>query len=78
MADLSLIKFYLSDDLSHLSKKEAQEKIKTKGGIIRENITNDVWYFVTNNPKNSSQPFEKARKLGVLFIDEQEFIKMIE
>jgi NAD-dependent DNA ligase len=58
--------------------KEAQEKIKTKGGILREDITNDVWYFVTNNPKNTSQPFEKARKLGVLFIDEQEFIKMIE
>jgi len=73
-----LIKFYLSDDLTHISKKEAQEKIKIKGGIIRENITNDVWYFVTNNPKNYSPPFEKARKLGVLFIDEQEFIKMIE
>jgi NAD-dependent DNA ligase len=58
--------------------KEAREKIKTKGGILREDITNDVWYFVTNNPKNNSQTFEKARKLGVLFIDEQEFIKMIE
>ena len=64
--------------MSHISKKEAEEKVKTKGGIVREDISNDVWYFVTNNPKKISQPFEKARKLGVLFIDEQEFIKMIE
>jgi NAD-dependent DNA ligase len=73
-----LVKFYLSEDLEILSKEEAKKRVISKGGIIREDITNDIWYFVTNNPKNGSEAFRKANKLGLLFINENEFIKMLD
>ena len=76
-ADLSLIKFYFSGDLSSMSLQEAKAKVIEKGGIIREEISNDLWYLVTNNPSSNKPELIKARNLGVLFIDENEFLKML-
>ncbi|MBY9019031.1 MAG: hypothetical protein KGD66_09405 [Candidatus Lokiarchaeota archaeon] len=78
MADLSLIKFCISDDLDTISVENAKSKVIESGGIIREDITNDLWYYVTNksNPKNAR--FAKAKDLGVIFLDEPQFLKMLE
>lgn len=77
MADLSLIKFYFSSDLKTMNKEEAKKKVTEKGGIVREEVSTDLWYLVTNNLKNDAKNCDKARKLGVTFIDETEFLKMI-
>ncbi len=77
MADLSLIKFYFSGDLNLISTQEAKKKVIENGGIIREEISNDLWYFVTNNPNSKRPEFKKAKNLGVLFINENEFLKML-
>ena len=77
MADLSLMKFYISDDLRTIDREEAKEIVKKNGGIIRETITNDVWYFVTNNSKANNKEFQHAKDLGVLFISEPDFLKML-
>jgi len=77
MADLSLIKFYFSGELNSMSTQEAQTKVIEKGGIIRDEISNDLWYLVTNNPSSKNPELKKARDLGVLFIDEHEFLKML-
>ncbi len=61
-----------------ITKEEAEKRVKESGGVIREDITNDLWYFVTGNSGNESEEFQKARKLGVLFINEAEFKKMID
>jgi NAD-dependent DNA ligase len=63
--------------LETITKEEAKKRVITNGGVIREDITNDVWYFVTNKPGKESEDFKKAKKLGILFIDELEFIKML-
>ncbi len=73
-----MIKFYFSKDLKKLNRDEAKKRVLENGGIIREEISNDLWYLVTNNPNVSSKKFEKARNLGVTFIDEFDFLKMIE
>ncbi|MFX0075274.1 MAG: BRCT domain-containing protein [Candidatus Hermodarchaeota archaeon] len=78
MADLSLIKFYFSSDLKTMGKEEAKKKVIEKGGIVREEITTDLWYLVTNNIKQNAKKYEKALKLGITFIDEKEFLEMIE
>ncbi len=73
-----MIKFYLSEDLKKIDRDEAKKRVLENGGIVREEISNDLWYLVTSNPDASSKRFEKARNLGVTFIDELDFLKMIE
>jgi len=78
MADLSLIKFCISDDLDTISLETAKSKVLENGGIIREDITNDLWYYVTNKTNSNNARFNKAKDLGVIFLDEQQFLKMLE
>jgi len=78
MADLSLIKFCISDDLNTISVESAKSKVIENGGIIREDITNDLWYYVTNNSNSNNARFTKAKDLGVIFLDEHQFLKMLE
>ena len=77
MADLSLIKFYFSSDLKTMDKEEAKRMVAEKGGIVREEVSTDLWYLVTNDSKSETKNYNKARKLGVTFIDETEFLKML-
>ena len=60
-----------------MGKEEAQRKVIEKGGIVREEISTDLWYLVTNHSKSETKNYNKARKLGVTFIDETEFLKML-
>ncbi len=78
MADLSLIKFCISDDLDTINLETAKSKVLENGGIIREDITNDLWYYVTNKTNSNNARFNKAKDLGVIFLDEQQFLKMLE
>jgi len=73
-----LIKFYFSNDLKKIDRDEAKKTVLKNGGLIREEISNDLWYLVTSNPNASSKKFQRARKLGVTFIHELDFLKMIE
>ena len=73
-----MIKFYFSEDLKKINRDEAKKRVLEKGGLIREEISNDLWYLVTNNPNASSEKLKRAKKLGVTFIDELDFLKMIE
>lgn len=61
-----------------MNKEEAKLKVIEKGGVIRDSISNDLWYLVTNDSKCETKNFNEARKLGVTFIDELEFLKMVE
>jgi len=36
-----------------------------------------LWYLVTNDSNGKTKNYNKARKLGVTFIDEMEFLKML-
>ena len=61
-----------------MNKEEAKLKVIERGGVIRETISNDLWYLVTNNSELKSKKFKEARELGITFIDELEFLKIIE
>jgi NAD-dependent DNA ligase len=60
-----------------MDKEEAKKKVIEKGGIVREKISTDLWYLVTNNLVDNAKKYDKARKLGVTFIDETEFLEML-
>jgi len=78
MRDLSLIKFYIPNDLDTISMESAKSKVIENGGIIREDITNDLWYIVANKSNSNDARFTKAKDLGVIILDEQQFLKMLE
>ncbi|MBY9021281.1 MAG: hypothetical protein KGD67_09495 [Candidatus Lokiarchaeota archaeon] len=73
-----MIKFYFSKDLKQIDRDEAKKRVLESGGTIREDISKDLWYLVTNNPNASTENFKKARSLGVTFIDELDFLKMLD
>jgi NAD-dependent DNA ligase len=77
LADLSLMKFYIANDLNTMVREQAEELVKMKGGIIRDTISNDLWYFVTNNPKANNKEIQHAKDLGVMLISEPDFLKML-
>jgi len=72
------MKFYFSDDLKQIDRDETIKRVLKMGSIIREEVTNDLWCLVTSDPNKNSKEFEKARRLGVTFIEELDFVKMIE
>jgi NAD-dependent DNA ligase len=75
---LSLIKFCISDNLKSINFEDAKTKVQQNGGIIRENVSRDCWYFVTNNPNMNSENAKRAKDLGVIFLDEKEFLEMLD
>ena len=60
-----------------MDKEEAKRKVIEKGGTVREEISTDLWYLVTNDSKGETKNYSKAHKLGVTFINEIEFLKML-
>lgn len=77
LADLSLIKFYFSGELNTMSVEEAKKRVIENGGIVRDKIVNDLWYLVSNKPDPKNEEIKRAKDLGVLFINEKEFLKML-
>jgi hypothetical protein len=50
MADLSLIKFWFSRNLSSISLDGTKKKVIERGEINREYISKELWCLVTNEP----------------------------
>jgi DNA ligase (NAD+) len=72
---LKNLKFLFTGELESMSRPEAQTKVKERGGTIKESVTNDLDYLVVGNEPGSK--LEKAKKLNIKIIDEQEFLKVI-
>jgi len=69
------LKFLFTGELNSMSRLKAQEMIKERGGIIKETVTKDLDYLVVGREPGSK--LEKARKLGVQILNEEEFLKMM-
>ena len=67
--------FVLTGTLGTLSRDEAKEKIRQRGGEISKSISKKTDYVIVGDDPGSK--FEKAKKLGVKIIEEKEFLKLI-
>lgn len=62
---------------SGMVRAEAQELVRTNGGIVKESVVSGLNYLVLADPNSTSSKANKARKLGVKIISEEEFQRMI-
>jgi DNA ligase (NAD+) len=67
--------FVITGTLEHMTRNEAREKIKARGGKVTESVSKQTDYVVAGSEPGSK--FDKAKKLGVAILDEQQFIKLL-
>lgn len=67
--------FVLTGSLLSLSRQQATEKIRHLGGKVSSSVSKTVNFVVVGKAPGSK--YDKAKKLGVSIINEQQFLKMI-
>ena len=68
-------KFVFTGGLETLTRPQASDYVKQKGGIIVTSISKDIDYVVVGDKPGSK--YDKAKKLGLTIIDEKEFKKLV-
>jgi DNA ligase (NAD+) len=68
-------KFVLTGSLSELTREEAKAKIRELGGEVSSSVSKKTDYVVAGEDPGSK--YEKAKKLGVKVLTEEEFKKII-
>lgn len=67
--------FVLTGTLNSLSRTEATEKIKERGGSVTSSVTKNTDYLLLGAEPGSK--YEKAKQLRVSILTEEEFLKML-
>jgi len=67
--------FVLTGTMESLTRDKAKDRIKALGGKAKETISKDIDYLVAG--ENAGSKLDKAKKLGIKIINEEEFLKMI-
>ncbi len=68
--------FVLTGTLSFVSREKAKEKIRELGGEISESVSKKTDYVIVGSEPGSK--LDKAKKLGVKTMDEEEFRDLLE
>ncbi|MBZ9578078.1 NAD-dependent DNA ligase LigA [Patescibacteria group bacterium] len=72
---LKNLNFVLTGSLGSMTRDEAKDRIRQLGGDISESVSKETDYVIVGSEPGSK--YDKAKKLGIKTIDEQEFLKMI-
>lgn len=67
--------FVLTGTLDSLSRDEAKERIRAKGGDVSSSVSKETDYVVVGSEPGSK--YDKAQKLGVKILSEKEFLGMV-
>lgn len=68
-------KFIFSGTLKSITRKEAEDLIIQNGGDVASSISKNIDYVVVGDDPGSK--YEKAKKLNLKIINEEEFIKIV-
>ena len=67
--------FVLTGTLQTMTRDEASDKIKSKGGKTSSSVSKKTSYVVAGESAGSK--LDKAKDLGVIILTEEEFLEMI-
>ena len=67
--------FVLTGTLSSMTRDEATEKIKQMGGKTSSSVSKKTSFVVAG--ENAGSKLDKAQNLGVIILNEDDFLKMI-
>lgn len=67
--------FVLTGTLTSMSRDEAKEKIKALGGDVNESVSKNTTAVIVG--ENPGSKYDKAKKLGVKILDEEEFKRRV-
>ncbi len=68
-------KFVFTGGLQSLSRPDASDVVKQKGGIVSSSASRDTDYVIVGEKPGSK--YEKAKKLGLTILNEEEFKKLV-
>jgi DNA ligase (NAD+) len=60
-----------------VKRSELEKMVVAKGGTIASSVNKDLKYLVQSDPTSTSSKSEKAKKLGIAIIGEDEFMGLI-
>ena len=67
--------FVLTGTLQNMTRDEASEIIKQKGGKTSSSVSKNTSYVIVG--ENAGSKLDKAQKLGVIILSEEDFLNMI-
>lgn len=67
--------FVFTGELMGVTREEAKEKVRLLGGDVSESVSKKTSYVVAG--ENPGSKFDKAKKLGVEIINEQQFLRLV-
>lgn len=73
--DFKGLSFVLTGTLQNMTRDEASEKIKKMGGKTSSSVSKNTSYVIVG--ENAGSKLEKAQKLGVIILTEDDFLNMI-
>ena len=72
---LNDMRFVFTGTLSFFTRTSAQQRVEDLGGKVFSAVSKNIDYVVIGDKPGSK--YEKAKKLGVKIIDEEEFKKIV-
>lgn len=67
--------FVLTGSLESMGREEAKDKIRDLGGDISSSVSKETDYVIAG--AESGSKYDRAKKLGVKILDEEEFLEML-
>ncbi len=58
-------------------RKQLQDLVKKQGGIVKNTVSEDLSYLVTNSETSTSSKMKDAKEKGVAIISEEEFLALL-
>ena len=73
--ELQGMTFVLTGTLNSMTRDEAGDKIKQRGGKVSSSVSKKTSYVVAGD--NPGSKLDKAQNLGVIILNEEEFLKLL-